>query len=73
MNDFTLESQNCVMQFKLDTENNLLSLEVVNWTINEYGRRVDDFIIGYIDLSVYEVKFLRDSLTVFIRKIEGKK
>lgn len=28
MNDFTLESQNCVMQFKLDTENNLLSLEM---------------------------------------------
>ena len=71
MNDFSLKSQNCDMQFKLDIEDKLVAIEVVNWTITQFGTRDSD-LSGYIDLSVHEVKFLRDSLTAFINKIEGK-
>lgn len=72
MNDFTLESQDCDMKFRMNIEKNLISIEAVNWTINAYGRRVDD-LSGYIDLSIHEVKFLRDSLNAFLNKIEDKK
>lgn len=71
MNDFTLKSKGCVMQFEMNIEDKLVAIEVTSWS-ETLGIRSDE-MSGYIDLSLHEVKFLRDSLDAFIRKIEGKK
>lgn len=70
MNDFTLETQGCVMQFKMNIKDKLVTIEVTSWS-STLGIRSPEISV-YIDLSLHEVKFLRDSLDAFIRKIEGK-
>lgn len=71
MNDFTLESKGCVMQFKMNTKDKLVAIEVTSW-YETLGIRSDE-MSGYIDLSPHEARFLRDSLGAFLKKIEGKK
>ncbi|UZA19191.1 hypothetical protein [Moraxella bovis] len=55
----------------MNIEDKLVAIQVTSWS-NTFGIRSSE-ISGYIDLSLHEVKFLRDSLNAFIRKVEGKK
>lgn len=71
MNNFSIKGKNCDMQFKLNIEDKLVEIEVISWTTC-FGINSSE-ISSFIDLSVHEVKFLRDSLNAFIRKVEGKK
>lgn len=71
MNNFSIKGKNCDMQFKLNIEDKLVEIEVISWTTC-FGTTSPE-ISSFIDLSVHEVKFLRDSLNAFIRKVEGKK
>lgn len=70
MNSFTLKSRDTDLHFKPNTTTKQIELEAVVWYGNGFSEdvRVDNYF-GIIELSVSEVKFLRDKCNEFLGEV----
>lgn len=70
MNSFTLKSEDTDLKFKPNITDKQIELEIDVWygTAFSNNKRVDCYY-GNIELSISEVKFLRDKFNEFLNQV----